>query len=231
MTKLEINEQEKSVLQWGGISGIAGGILALGVMVFVAIVLPGEPSSLQEWVTRFPDIRVLRTIENIIYIMALIFQIPLFAALFMALKKTKLAPALFGSIFGIIGISSMLFSAAPHIAHYRIANLYQTLEPGALDLATISILWQAIWGMFDEMLYIGFLVVPIGFILFGIAMFKTPAIGKGFAVTSLILGFLGFAAALVQIMFPASPIGAVSFFSILLYCFIFGIKVYRISKA
>ncbi len=230
MTDLQQREQEKNVLRWGGISGLLSGVLSILVIVIVAIFIPTDPTNLKEWVTRFPDIAIARTIENIVYLTALLFVIPFIIALHRALKKTNLAPSLFGCSLSIIGLTSMAMSATPHVAHYKISNLFQTLELGTQDQATIAIVWQAIWGIFDTMLYVGFFIVPIGFILLGIAMFNTPSFGKGFGLTSQILGIIGFIAAILQIIDPASAFGAISFFSIIFYCFIIGSKVYRISR-
>jgi len=230
MTDLKHREQECSVLRWGGLSGISGAVLAILVMVFVIIFLPAEPSKLIEWVSRFPDIKVIRFIENLMYLSALLFMVPLFLALFQALKRTNLAPSLFGSTLSIIGLVSMIVSSTPHTAHHKISNLYETLAPGAVDQSAMAIQWQAIWGITDMMLYIGFFIVPIGFVLLGIAMYNTPTFGKGFGSVSLVLGLLGTIAALIQIIDPSSPIGAISYLSIILYCFIFSPKLYRVSK-
>jgi len=231
MRKLELSEQENNVLQWGGISGILGGILFLFVMAFVSVTIPDEPSILEEWVTRFPDLQVARTIENLAYLSGLVFVIPLFSALYQALKKTDLAPSLFGSILSIVGLSSMIISATPHTAHSRISNLYQTLEPGAENLSAMAISWQATWGMTDSMLYIGFFLVPIGFILLGRAMIKTAAFGRSLSLVSIILGIISLAAAIMQIIDPLSDFGAISFISIIFYSFIYGIKLFRLSRA
>jgi len=74
MTDLQQREQESSVLRWGGISGLSGAVLALLVIIFVSIFLPGEPSILVDWVSRFPSIKTIRIIENFMYLWALIFN-------------------------------------------------------------------------------------------------------------------------------------------------------------
>lgn len=230
MSDLQQREQECNVLHWGGISGIIGAVLSILVMVFVIIFLPADPTSPIEWVSRFPDVKVIRIIENIMYLSGLLFLVPLFIALFQSLKRTSLAPSLFGSVLSIIGLTSMIVSSTPHIAHNKISNMYETLAPGAADQSAMAIQWQAIWGITDTLLYIGFFIVPIGFLLLGIAMFNTPTFGKGFGIVSIILGLLGMISGLLQIIDPSSPVGAISYFSIIFYGFIFSLKVYRVFK-
>ncbi|MCG3210700.1 MAG: hypothetical protein FOGNACKC_04331 [Anaerolineae bacterium] len=165
MNDLQQIEQEKKVLHWGGLAGILGGSLFILVMVFVGVFVPPDPDNLAAWVTRFPDIRAARVVENGIYLMALILEVPLFLALYVALRKTSLAPALFGSIIGILGLAAMIVSTTPHVAHAPLSDLYHAPGATPADQATIALLWQATWGVFNAMLYIGFFVVPIGLIL------------------------------------------------------------------
>ena len=180
MNNYQFMEQEKSVLRWGGLSGVLGGFLFILALVFVETFIPSDPSNLTEWVARFPDIHMIRVIENGLYLVALIFEVPLFLALVWALRKTSLAPALFGSVLGIVGLVAMVVSTTPHVAHAPLSDLYHA--PGATpeDQATIALMWQATWGIFNAMLYVGFFVVPTGFILLGVGMLGSPAFGKGF---------------------------------------------------
>jgi hypothetical protein len=230
MNDLQKTEEEKSVLRWGGLAGMLGGILFILVMVFVEVLIGPDPTNLTEWVTRFPDIHMARVVENGIYLVALILEVPLFLALFWALRKTRLAPALFGSALGILGLVAMVVSTTPHVAHAPLSDLYHA--PGATpgDQATLALMWQATWGIFNAMLYVGFFVVPIGFILLGVAMPGTPAFGKGFGGVSVVLGVVGLVAAVLQMVDPASPIGAFSYFAIIIFCLVLGWRVYRLSR-
>jgi hypothetical protein len=231
MNDVQKIEQEKRVLQWGGLAGMLGGILFISVMVFVGVFMPPDPADLVGWVTRFPDIRATRVVENVIYLVALILVVPLFLALYRALRKTSLAPALFGSTLGIVGLVAMIVSAIPHVAHNTLSDLYHA--PGATsgDQATLALLWQAIRSINDQILYVGFFVVPIGLILLGVAMFGGPAFGKGFGGVSVILGVIGLVAAVLQIVDPASMIGAGSYFAGVIFYLVLGWKVYSLSRA
>ncbi len=230
MNNLQMIEQEKSVLRWGGLAGMLGGIIFILAMIQVAVFLPPDPTDLAGWVMRFPDVIATRIVENIIYLTALILAVPLLLALYHALRKTSLASALFGSVLGILGLAAMAISATPHVAHASLSDLYHAPGATPADQAALALMWQGIGGVFDAMLYIGFFVVPIGFIILGVGMFKTPAFGKGFGGVSVLLGVVGTVTAVLQIIDPASMIGAGSYFTIIIFCLILGWKVYSVSK-
>ena len=223
-------EQENSVLRWGGLAGMLGGILFILVMVVVGVFMPPDPADLAEWVTRFPDIRATRVVENVMYLVALILEIPLFLALYRALRRTSLAPALFGSVLGIVGLVAMVISTTPHVAHAPLSDLYHAPGATPADQATLALLWQATRGIFNAMLYVGFFVVPIGLIILGVGMLGTPAFGKGFGGVSVVLGVVGLVAAVLQMVDPSSAIGAGSYFACLIFYFVLGWKVYSLSR-
>jgi len=230
MTDLQKIEQEKSVLRWGGLAGVLGGILFILVMVFVVVFVPPDPADLAGFVTRFPDIQATRVVENIIYLVALLLEVPLFLALYRALRKTSLAPALFGSVLGILGLTAMVISTTPHVAHAPLSDLYHAPGATPADQAALALMWQAIWGMFNAPLYVGFFVVPIGLILLGVGMLGAPTFGKGFGGVSVALGVVGLVAAVLQMADPASGAGVGSYFAGIIFYLILGWKVYSLSR-
>ena len=231
MNQSQMLEQDKSVLRWGGLAGILGSIIMILVMVFVAVAIGEGPDDLKEVVARFPDIHILRVIENGVYLVGLLLEILLFLALFYALRKASLAPALFGSVLGIVGLVSMAISATPHVAHYPLSELFHATGTTPEAQEAIAIMWQATWGVFNAPLFVGFFVVPAGLILLGVAMFSSPDFGKGYSWLSLVLGVMAFIAAILQMIDPASDIGALSYIAPVIFYFVLGIKIYRLSKA
>lgn len=224
-------EQEKSVLRWGGLAGILGSIIFILAMVFVGVVIGPDPTDLTGWVARFPEIHMLRVVENGIYLVALLLEVLFILALFWTLRKTNLAPALFGSALGIVGLVAMIVSATPHVAHAPLSELYHATGATPEAQATLALMWQATWGVFNAPLYVGFFVVPIGFILLGVAMFSSPDFGKGFGWMSVVLGVVGCVAAILQMIDPASMIGAISYFTLIICFFVLGRKAYSLTKA
>jgi hypothetical protein len=233
INSIQMMEQEKTVLRWGGLAGMLGGILLIltWVVILAGPVGMEDPADLAGWVTRFPDIRAARVIENGIYLVALILEVMLFLALYRALRGTSLAPALFGSVLGILGLTVFMVGALPHVAHAPLSNLYHA--PGATpgDQATLAILWQATWGIFDAILYVGFFVMPVGLLALGVAMLGAPAFGRGFGWMSVVIGVVGLVAAVLQMVDPSSMIGAGSYFASLIFYLVLGWKVYSLSRA
>ncbi len=227
---LQKMEQEKSVLRWGGLAGILGSILFVVTFVFVGVFV-GDESAAADWVERFPEIRAARTIENSLFLVALILWVPHFLALYRALRGESLAPALFGSVLGILGLVVLAAEALPHVAQAPISDLYHA--PGATpeEQATLVFLWQATHGILDAMLIVGLVLLPIGLVCLGVAMLRAPAFGKGFGGASVVLGALGVGSASLLVVDSASVLGAVfGVFALIIFHFVLGWKVYRLSR-
>ena len=223
-------QQEKSVLRWGGLAGILGGVLFILVFVIVGVFVGADVAEAEGWIIRFPEIRGARTVENSLYLLVLILWVMHFLALYRALRGTSLAPALFGSVLGIVGLTVIAAGALPHVATLPLSNLYHA--PGATpeDQATLVLLWQATQGIFDALLITGLAILPISLIVLGMGMLATPAFGKSYGGVSIVLGVLGVAAAVVMLVDPASPIAAVGIFALIIFHLVLGWKVYRLSR-
>src|SRR5215208_6672045 len=224
-------DEEMSVLRWGGLAGILGGIVFIVVFVVVIAFVGPEPAEPEGEVMRFPDIGAARTVEDSLYLVVLILWVAHFLALYRALRGTSLAPALFGSVLGILGLGVLAAGALPHAAFAPISDLYHA--PGATpeDQATLVLLWQATQGIFDALIVVGLLFLPIGIIALGVAMLGVPAFGKGFGWMSLVVGVLGVAAGVVLLIDPSSPIAIVSILSLIVFHIALGWKVYSLSRA
>jgi len=229
MNNPQMIDQEKSVLRWGGLASILGGIFLILSMVVAVGFVPADPPTFTELVARFPEVQILRVAENILYLLGLVFGIPLILALFFSLRKTSLAPALFGSALSIVGLVGMIISATPHVAHSSLSEIYHT--PGTTIDAqeTLGLIWQATWGVMDAPLYVGFFVGMLGFTLLGVAMLGSQDFGKSLGWMSVVLGAAGLVAALLQLIDPASDIGGLSFIAYIIFYFVLGIKIYRLS--
>jgi len=228
---LQKMEQEKSVLRWGGLAGMLGSVIFVVTFVFVGVFV-GDESAAVDWVERFPEIRWARTVENSLFLVVLILWVPHFLALYRALRRESLAPALFGSVLGILGLVVLAAEALPHVAQAPISDLYHA--PGATpeDQATLVFLWQATQGILDAMFIVGLVLLPIGVVCLGVAMLRAPAIGKGFGGASVVLGALGVGAASLLLVDPDSVLGAmVSVFALIIFHFVLGWKVYSLSRS
>jgi Domain of unknown function (DUF4386) len=224
-------EEEQSVLRWGGLAGILGGIIFIAVFVVVIAFVGADPAEPEGSVMRFPDIRAARTVEDSLYLVVLILWIAHFLALYRALRGTSLAPSLFGSVLGIVGLGVLAAGALPHVASVPISELYHA--PGATpeDQATLVLMWQATEGIFDALFGVGLLLVPIGLIALGVAMLGAPAFGKGFGRVSVALGVAGVVAASVLLVDPLSPSAFVGVLSLIAFHLVVGWKLYSLSRA
>jgi hypothetical protein len=223
--------EEKSVLRWGGLAGILGGIVFVLVFVVVIVFVGPDPADPEGEVMRFPDIRAARTVEDSLYLMVLILWVTHFLALYRALRGTSLAPALFGSVLGIVGLGVLAAGALPHVATAPISDLYHA--PGATpeDRAALVLVWQATEGIFDALFGVGLLLVPIGFVALGVAMLGASAFGKGFGGVSVVLGVVGVVAATVLLVDPLSPSAFVGVLALIAFHLVLGWKVYSLSRA
>jgi hypothetical protein len=224
-------DEEKSVLRWGGLAGILGGIVFILVFVVVIAFVGPEPVELEGEVMRFPDIRAARTVEDSLYLVVLILWVTHFLTLYRALRGTSPAPALFGSVLGIVGLGVLAAGALPHVATAPISDLYHA--PGATpeDRAALVLMWQATEGIFDALFVVGLLLVPIGFVALGVAMLGAPAFGKGFGGVGVVLGVVGVVAASVLLVDPLSPSAFVGVLALIVFHLVLGWKVYSLSRA
>jgi hypothetical protein len=215
-----------------GRAGVLGGVLFVVVFV-VVIVFVGTDLSVEaeELVKRFPDIRAARTVENGLYLVVLILWLAHFLALYQALRETRRASALVGSVVGIIGLGVLAAGALPHVATAPISDLYHA--PGATpgDQTTLVLMWQATEGIFDALLFAGLAILPIGLIALGVAMLGTPAFGKVLGRVSVALGVIGVAAATIVLIDPRSPMAAIGVFALIGFNLLMGWKVYTLSRA
>lgn len=125
MNSKDSTDQEKCVIRWGALAGIIGGVAFIISMVVAIGFVLAEPPTLMELVARFPDVLPLRVAENLFYLLGLVAGIPLILSVFWSLRKTNLAPFLFGGALFITWLINMIVMATPHVAHNRISELYQ----------------------------------------------------------------------------------------------------------
>jgi hypothetical protein len=224
-------DEEKGIMRWGGLAGILGGIVFILVFVVVIAFVGADPAEPEGELMRFPDIRAARTLEDSLYLLVLILWVAHFLALYRALRGTSLAPAVFGSVLGIVGLGVLAAGALPHVASAPISDLYHA--PGATpeDRATLVLMWQATEGIFDALFVVGLLLVPIGFVALGVAMLGAPAFGKGVGGVSVAVGVIGVVAASVLLVDPLSPSAFIGVLALIVFHLVVGWRLYSLSRA
>jgi hypothetical protein len=212
----------------GGLGTAYGALVgSLIVGVFVGPD-PAEPEGL---IMRFPDVRAAHIVEEVLYLGVLALWAIHFLALYRALRGTSPAPALFGSALGLMGLGVLAAGALPQVARTPISDLYHAPGATSEDQATLVLLWQATQGIFDALLVVGLLLLPVAVSALGAAMFGTPAFGKGVGGVSVVIGVLGVAAGVVLLINPGSPIAVVGILALIVFHLVLGWKVYSLSKA
>jgi hypothetical protein len=217
--------KEKSVLRWGGLAGILGSIMSI---LFIAILVGFVQGVVT--VTRFPDVRVADTVGEIIYLVAVVFLVPLFLALYRALRGSSPAPALFGAGLSLLGLVMYATGAMPFVALARLSDLYHAAGATSVDQATLALLWQGIQGIFNETDSVGFTFMSLGIIVLGVAMLRTPAFGKVFGWLSVVFGVAGVAGISLFAVDSAlfTPFAILTF---TIFPLLFGWKLYSLSRA
>src|SRR5688572_28018743 len=88
------HHEDGSIPRWGGLAGMAGSVLFVIVFAIVVIFAGPEPAGAAGPISRFPEIRVARTVENGLYLAVLALWVPLELALLDSLRRTRPASAL-----------------------------------------------------------------------------------------------------------------------------------------
>jgi Domain of unknown function (DUF4386) len=221
--------EDRSVLRWGGLAGIVGGIVFILVPITLFGFLPPTPADPAGLVMRFPDVRTTIAVGNGLDFVSNILVLALLVALYRALRGSSPAPALWGTLLSILSLGVLFTESATQIAFDPISNLYHA--PGAIPAqqATLVLMWQATQGMFNELDTAAVLLLSAGIIVLGVAMFKAPAFGRSYGGLTVVLG----AASVVAGFFfgTTSLVAAVVVVPVFIVLpILLGRKVYRLSK-
>jgi hypothetical protein len=227
-TELQPLEADRSVLRWGGLAGVAGGALLIAVFVIVGVFVGAPAADPAAAVMRFPEIRLAHSFEEVLYLGVLALWAIHFVALHRALRGTSPAPALFGRALGLMGLTVLAAGALPQVARTPIADLFHAPGATAADQATLALLWQATQGMLEALLVAGMLLLPIALLLFGVAMLKAPAFGRGYGWLGVGLGAVASAAATAQ-MVAVSEIAVLVMLALIVFSVAVGWKLFRSS--
>ncbi len=223
-------EQNDSALRWGGRAGIFGSLLMLVTFGVVAAFV-GMDITPEQSLTRFPDIKVARTVENTLYLAALLSWVVHSLGLYRALRRRSPGPALFGAVLSIVGLTMMVAGALPHVATAPLSDLYHAAGATPQDQATLLLVWHGIYAMLvDTLLVTGLLIVPLGLIAFGRAMFEAPDFGARLGSVTVGLGLTGLAAA-STLLVQNSMIAAVGVFALIGFHLIAGWRTYSLAKS
>jgi hypothetical protein len=222
-------EQTDSALRWGGHAGIAGSVLMLVTFGFVAVFV-GMDITPEQSLTRFPDIRVARTVENGLYLVILLLWVVHSLGLYRALRRTSPTSALLGTVLSILGLAVLAAGALPHVATAPLSGLYHAPGASLREQATLVLVWHGIQAVFDALLFTGLVIVPLGLVALGSAMLGAPGYGTRIGRTTVALGVSGLAAA-TAVVIGVPAMGAVGVFALIGFHLTAGWKTHRLARA
>ncbi len=223
-------DQERSFLRWAGLAGVLAGIFFILTIVTLVMFGPSTTATPAQLVMNFPNVRTGLAVGNGFYFLVSVFLVALALGLYRALQGSTPGPALFGTVLYVLGLGVTFVEDATQFAFDPISNLYHAPGATATDQATLALLWQATQGMFNEFDVAATILLSTGLIVLGVAMIRAPSFGKIFGGLSAAFGV----AQIFGISFFSTNSAAYAPFALLAFLvfpIIFGLKLYRLSKA
>jgi hypothetical protein len=154
--------------------------------------------------------------------------VPHFLALYRGLRATSTAPALFGSVLGVLGLTVLAAGALPHIVMVPLAEAYHAPEATPAAQEALVHVWQATASIFSALLGAGLLLVTMGLVGLGVAMLAAPAFGTGLGWLTLALGVLGVLTSAVFIIDPPSPLAAAGVLGLVVFHLVVGWRLFSL---
>ncbi|MCP3909474.1 MAG: DUF4386 family protein [Actinomycetia bacterium] len=222
-------QPDPQLMRWGGGAGL-GGVLLFCCTVVVVGALGLPDASDVETLTDFADIESGRIAEHLLYLGALmLFALHIFV-LHRLLATAHKAAALFGTVMAAFGLVIMAASSMLHVSTAPLADLYTAPDTTPEDLRAIEYAWHGTQSVFDTMLTTGALLVPIGIILFGVAMWRAPEFGPRLAMVTIGLGVVGVVGATVETIDTSTEFVAASVLAIVVFHLITGWRTLKVGQ-
>ena len=99
------------------------------------------------------------------------------------------------------------------------------------ERTTVVLLWEATRGIMDQAGFAGAAFLAISLVSLGVAMLGSPDFGKAFGGVSVALGLAAVVDLSIVVVMGLTAGGFVAFFALLIFLFLFGWKVYSLSRA
>lgn len=221
---------DRQLYRWGGVAGLAGVISMVGA--FVVVVVLGLPDASDvETLQDFENIEAGRNAEHFLYLVALVlFALHAFT-LRRLLEAAHLAATLFATVITSFGLVIMAASSLLHVSTSPLSDLYADADASAADRQAIEYAWHGAQSVFDTMLTTGVFLVPIGIVLFGVAMRDASIMGPRLAWITIGLGAGGVIGATIAVVVPGSAFSAGSVLAIAAFNIGSGWRMLEIGRA
>ena len=220
---------DKNFLWWSGLAGISAGIFFIFTIVTLIEFGPSTTATTSQLIANFPNVRTGLVVGNFFYFLVSVSLVGLALGIYRALQKISPGAALFGTVLYVLGLAVTFVEDTTQIAFDPISNLYHASGVSAADQHTLTLLWQATQGMFNQFDVAATLLLSTGLIVLGVAMLRSKAFGKLFGGLSMFFGV----AQILGIIFVSTNSAAYAPFALLaffIFPVIFGWKLYSLSK-
>ena len=169
---------EKSVLRWGGLAGMLSPISIILTAITLFVFVPSAPAGLHGPVMRYPDARMAYVVGESFSLVSIVLMVAFLVALCGALRRTSLAPALWGTSLGLLSQAVLAVEAVPRVVFGEISNLYHAPSATLQDQATLALIWQTTQSIFYQLDTVAVIFQTMCYILLGMAMLRNPVFGK-----------------------------------------------------
>ncbi len=223
--------QERSVLRWGGLSGILGAIVFLISIVYQVVFVGTQTTAPGAGpVMRFPGVQTQIVVGQTLFLLGVLLFVPLFIALYRVLRSSSLAPALFGGLLSFLGLAVLAVESEPNVAMAQISAQYHAVGATAAQQATAVQLWQATQAMFNQFDTCAYIFLSAGFIILGVAMLRAVPFGRLLAAVSIAFGVAGLLA-LTAFAVDSAAFSPFALLTFAVFPLLFGWKTFRLSGA
>ncbi len=215
-------EGEQRVLRIGGIAGFVVGVTAVVRVIAELTLVPVVPPTPEEQLMVIAqNLPITRVVEGIV-LFGLSASIVLVLALYWSLRGTRPAYPLGGLVLWIVGLGFIGMNATNNLLLGPvITDLY--LTGTAAERTSVLIFFQGINQVHTQLQFIGDLLLVLSFLSFGTVMLGSGDYGRPYGGVSILLALIGVAS--LVLLFPI-----VAFVLLIPFAFVFGWKVYALSR-
>lgn len=215
-------EGKQRVLRMGGIAGFISGVAGVVGAIFVLTRFPTVSTTAEEQLMAISESLLFGSVANGIILFALAASVVLILAVYRSLRETGPTYALGGLVLWVAGLGFLGMNATNDLLLApTLTSLYVT---GAeAEQTSVLIFFQGINQVHTQLLFIGVLFFILSFLSFGAVMLGSSDYGRPYGGVSILLSLIGVASLALLVPIVAS-------FLLIPFAFVFGWKVYALSR-
>ncbi len=202
----------KGIYTAAGISSILGAIFIIITIAGSVVPSPeveAEVERDERRLLRIDGNRLLFSLESGSYMLIWLFLIPLFPALYLALRGVQQSYALLGAVIGVVAIITNLTGSWMFYSLLTLSKIY--IAASAAEKTAIVAASQAVNAMVNVSITVGFMLIGVAIIISSLAMLRgvfSKWVGWLGVVTGILFVLAGLLLPLVSIVFilPIVPV-------------------------